>query len=63
MKITKVEMVNGEMVDVAPNEAELEVGVLFDKADLLFRQGKGKDAAAVMAIMIDRFVNLPKEEK
>jgi hypothetical protein len=36
---------------------------LFDKTDALFRQGKGEDAAAIMAIMIDRFVNLPKEEK
>jgi len=60
MKVTKIEVVNGKAVDVAPTERELEVAELMRQADALFRQGKGSEAAAVMSVMVDRFVNLPK---
>jgi hypothetical protein len=63
MKITKVEVKNGKLINVDPTDRELEVVDLMKQADALFKQGRGKDAAAVMGIMIDRFVNLPKEEK
>jgi len=62
MRITKIEIVNGQAVDVAPTERELEVARLFDQADALFRQGNSKDATAVMRKMVERFTNLPKGE-
>ena len=63
MKVTKVEVKNGKLINVDPTDRELEVVDLMKQADALFKQGRGKDAAAVMEIMIDRFVNLPKGEK